>query len=80
MKYIFIVVYILHKGRTSTPYAEDTILQLKKLLRTVRKSECVILVGDFNCQLRRNVPYAHTANVAAWLTYGIRITRYCTNK
>ena len=51
----FIVVYVPHKGRTSAPYAEDTILQLKKLLRTVRKSECVILTGDFNCQLRRNV-------------------------
>ena len=52
----FIVVYVPHKGRTSAPYAEDTILQLKKLLHTVRKSECVVLAGDFNCQLRRNVP------------------------
>ena len=52
----YIVVYIPHKGRTSAPYAEDTILQLRKLLRTVRKSECVILAGDFNCQLQRNVP------------------------
>ena len=25
------------------------------MLITVRKSDCVILTGDFNCQLRRNV-------------------------
>ena len=37
-------------------YAKDTIQQLRKLLNTVRKSDCVMLAGDFNCQLRRNVP------------------------
>ena len=51
----FIVSYIPHKGRTVTPQAGDTIEQLAKLLQTVRKSECVILTGDFNCQLQRNV-------------------------
>ena len=30
--------------------------EMRKLLLTVRKSECVILTDDFNCQLRRNVP------------------------
>ena len=52
----YIVVYIPHKGRTCAPFAKDTIQQLRKLLSTVRKSDCVILAGDFNCQLRRNVP------------------------
>ena len=50
----FITVYIPHKGRTK-PTAADTISQLRKLLRTVRKSECIVLCGDFNCQLQRNV-------------------------
>ena len=52
----YIVVYIPHKGRTCVPFAKDTIQQLRNLLSTVRKSDCVILEGDFNCQLRRNVP------------------------
>ena len=51
----YIVVYIPHKGRTVAPKAEDTIAQLTKLLQTVRKSECVIIGGDFNCQLQRSV-------------------------
>ena len=51
----YIVAYIPHKGRTATPQAGDTIEQLAKLLQTVRQSECVILGGDFNCQLQRNV-------------------------
>ena len=51
----FIVVYIPYKGRTQAPYASDTIAQLRKLLQTIRKSDCVILGGDLNCQLQRNV-------------------------
>ena len=39
----YIVVYIPHKGRTAEPRAEDTIRQLEELLRTVRKSDCIIL-------------------------------------
>ena len=49
-----IVVYIPHKGR-SNPCAQDTINQIKVLLSTVRSHDCIILMGDFNCQLRRNV-------------------------
>ena len=52
----YIVAYIPHKGRTTSPKAEDTIEQLAKLLQKARKSECVILGGDFNCQLQRHVP------------------------
>ena len=51
----FVVVYIPHKGRTSAPYVKDTIKQLKKLLETVRKSDCILLADDFNCQLQRNI-------------------------
>ena len=52
----YIVVYIPHKGRTVAPKADDTIAQLAGLLQTVRRSECVIIGGDFNCQLQRSVP------------------------
>ena len=51
-----VVVYIPHKGRTKAPTAQDTMQQLKTLLSTVPKSDCVILGGDLNCQLQRNVP------------------------
>ena len=50
----YMVTYIPHKGR-SNPCAEDTINQIKKLLRGVAKSDCIILSGDFNCQLQRHV-------------------------
>ena len=51
----YVVVYIPHKGRTTKPMTKDTILQLKELLRTVSRSDCIILGGDFNCHLPRNV-------------------------
>ena len=38
----FIVTYVPHKGRTK-PSAKDTIKQLKELLKTIKKSECVVL-------------------------------------
>ena len=51
----FIAAYIPHKGRTSAPFAEDTLQELKQLLDTVPAGDCVVLCGDFNCQLQRNV-------------------------
>ena len=51
----FIVVYVPHKGRTTFPLAQDTLGQLRKFLETVKKSDYIILCGDFNCQLQRNV-------------------------
>ena len=51
----YVVCYIPHKGRSQKPLASDTIAQLEELLKTVRKSDCIILSGDFNCQLQRNV-------------------------
>ena len=52
---MYVVTYVPHKGRTEAPKAEDTIQQLTQLLRTARKSECVVIAGDLNCQLQRNV-------------------------
>ena len=49
-----IVVYIPHKGRTN-PSALDTIEKMKELSSTIGKFDCVTLMIDFNCQLRRNV-------------------------
>ena len=54
---VYIQVVVVHKGRTVAPQAEDTIVQFTQLLQTVKlkQSECVILGGDFNCQLQRFV-------------------------
>ena len=52
----FIVVYIPHKFRTATPQASDTLTQLDALIKTVPKNDCLVVCGDFNCQLKRNVP------------------------
>ena len=51
----FIVVYVPHKYR-ATPQASDTLAELHELIKTVPKNDCLIVCGDFNCQLRRNVP------------------------
>ena len=54
---IFVVVtYVSHNGRTTKPTATDTIEALVKLLTTVSKQDCIIMGGDLNCQLQRNVP------------------------
>ena len=50
-----VVVYVPHKGRQTAPTASDIIQELHKLLRTVPKQDCIVLGGDFNCQLQRNV-------------------------
>ena len=52
----FIAVYIPHKYRTEAPMAADTLAQLDALLKTIPKNDCVVVCGDFNCQLRRNIP------------------------
>ena len=49
---LFIVVpYIPHRGRTRAPYAKDTIAQLRDLLKTVDKRDCIVIMGDLNCEL-----------------------------
>ena len=52
----FIVVYVPHKYRTKAPQAADTLAQLDALIKTVPKNDCLVVCGDFNCQLKRNVP------------------------
>ena len=43
-----------HRGRTRAPYAQDTIKKLQELLQSVSKTDCIIMMGDFNCELHRN--------------------------
>ena len=50
-----IVTYVPHRGRKKAPFAKDTIKQLRELLSTVKKSDCIIMMGDLNCELQRNV-------------------------
>ena len=53
---LFVVMpYIPHKGRKNSPHAQDTIRELDELLTTVNKTYCIVLMGDFNCELQRNV-------------------------
>ena len=54
---LFIVIpYIPHRGRKQAPYTQDTIRQVSELLKTVvRKTDCIIMMGDLNCELQRNV-------------------------
>ena len=50
----FVVVYVPHKYR-AIPQAGYTLAELEALLKTVPKNDCVVVCGDFNCQLKRNV-------------------------
>ena len=52
----FVAVYIPHKYRTAKPRARDTIAQLTGLLQIVPQGDCIVVCGDLNCQLKRNVP------------------------
>ena len=55
MSQFFITVYVPHKFRTATPQAVDTLHELNALLKTVSKNDCLVVCGEFNCQLRRNI-------------------------
>ena len=50
-----IVTYVPHRGRTKAPFAADTIAQIKNLMTTINKADCIIWMGDLNCELQRNV-------------------------
>ena len=50
-----IVTYIPHRGRTKTPFTQDTIGKVKELMKTIKKGDCTIWMGDLNCELQRNV-------------------------
>ena len=56
---LFVVcVYVPHKYKKNTPQAGDTIHELNNLLancKQLKSTDCVIVMGDFNCELQRNV-------------------------
>ena len=56
---LFVVcAYIPHKYRTAAPQAADTIADLNCLLtkcKDLKSGDCVIVMGDLNCELERNV-------------------------
>ena len=44
--------------RKTAPFAEDIIQQINDLLskcKELKPNDCVVLMGDFNCELQRNV-------------------------
>jgi exonuclease III len=56
---ICVNVYIPHKSRGQAPFQQDTLEQLRALLRRLRKegkaSDCLVLLGDFNSRLPRDL-------------------------
>ena len=53
---LFVIgVYIPHKMRKTSPFAADTMKCLESLLLKVNTNDCVVLLGDFNCKLGRNI-------------------------
>ena len=56
---LFIIcAYVPHKYKTTFPTAQDTIAKLTALLREceqIKKTDCVVIMGDLNCELQRNV-------------------------
>ena len=45
-----------HSHRKNAPFANDTLAQLEEVLAKVHSNDCVMVLGDFNCKLARNVP------------------------
>ena len=53
---LFIIgVYVPHKTRKASPFAADTLKCLESLLLKANTNDCIILLGDFNCKLGRNI-------------------------
>ena len=46
-----IVVYIPHRGRTKAPFTQDTLAKVTELMKTIKKGDCTIWMGDLNCEL-----------------------------
>ena len=54
-----VCVYIPHKFTHTYPTSEDVIAQLEDLLSNCKKlkpKDYIIVIGDFDCELQRNVP------------------------
>ena len=56
---LFVVcAYVPHKFKKTAPVAQGVINQIDELLtncKHLKSTDCVILLGDFNCELQRNV-------------------------
>ena len=55
---LVVLAYVPHKYKKTSPCATDVLAQLHNLLsdsKKVNPNDCVILMGDFNCELQRNV-------------------------
>ena len=54
---LFVIsIYVPHKFRKCAPFANDTLTQLEQILAKVKSTDCIMVLGDFNCKLARNVP------------------------
>ena len=54
---LFIIgVYMPHAQRKQQPYFSDTLNRLDEVLQQVRNNYCVIILGNLNCKLARNIP------------------------
>ena len=52
-----VCAYVPHKFKKITPLAKDVIQQINDLLTNCKKlkpTDCIVLMGDFNCELQRN--------------------------
>lgn len=53
-----ICVYVPYKFKKNSPFAEEVLTQLESLLvncKKIRPMDCVIIMGDLNCELQHNV-------------------------
>ena len=52
---VLVGVYLPHAGKKSQPHAEHVLLKLCEFLEGLGRHECVVILGDLNAQLPRNV-------------------------
>ena len=53
---LFVVgLYMPHVYRTESPYFNDILDNLDNVLQKVSKHDCILVMGDLNCKLGRNV-------------------------
>jgi len=53
---LFVIgTYMPHSQRKCKPFPADTLKQLEDIISRVSQHTCVILLGDFNCKLERNI-------------------------
>ena len=53
---LFVIgAYMPHSQRKCKPFPADTLKQLEDIISRVSQHTCIILLGDFNCKLERNI-------------------------